>query len=101
MRIVFSARVEADLANQLEYGIERFGVRTAERVFQRVDAFLHSFLPLNPRTGRWIAEARLYEAWIANTPFIVFYRIDPDERTIIVLALFHYAQDRSDFEPDT
>lgn len=100
MKVVLSARVEADIAAQLEYGIERHGRRTAQRTFARVDTFLMSFLPNYPRTGKRIEPLGLYESWIARTPFIVMYRIEPDEATITVLALFHHAQDRSAFDLD-
>lgn len=101
MKVVLSARVEADIVAHLEYGIERHGRRTAQRTFARVDAFLHSFLPSYPRTGKHIAAAGIYESWIARTPFIVMYRIEPDETTITVLALFHHAQDRAAFDPES
>ena len=100
MKVVLSARVEADIARQLEFSIERFGEPAAERIFMRVDTFLHKFLPAHPRTGKWIAEAALYESWIARTPFVAMYRIEPDELTITVVAMFHHAQDRSAFTPN-
>ena len=40
MKVVLSARIEADIANQLQYGIDRFGQLVAERTFARVDTFL-------------------------------------------------------------
>jgi plasmid stabilization system protein ParE len=99
MRVVLSARVEADIANQLEYGIKHFGRDVAERTFARVDAFFFRFLSRHPYSGRYIAVPGIYETWIAKTPFVIFYRVDPVAGTVTVLALFHHAQDRAAFDP--
>ena len=40
MKVVLSARVEADIARQLQYGIDHFGRAVAERTFTRVDRYL-------------------------------------------------------------
>lgn len=100
MRVVLSARVEADIARQLEYGIDHFGAEVAGRTFARVDQFLFQFLPNYPFTGKHIPELSIYQAWITRTPFVVFYRVDVASETITVLALFHHAQDRAAFDPD-
>lgn len=100
MRVVLSARVEADIARQLQYGIDHFGRIVAERTFGRVDAFLLQFLPAHPHSGKYLDDRGIYETWIARTPFVVFYRVDIEADTITVLALFHHAQDRAAFEPD-
>ncbi len=52
MKVVLSARVEEDIANQLSYGISVYGRKTAERSFARVDTFLNRFLSSYPRAGR-------------------------------------------------
>lgn len=98
MKVVLSARVEADVASQLEYGINHFGRDVAERTFARVDTFLFQFLPNYPYAGKHIEERGIYETWIAKTPFVVFYRVNTEADTITVLALFHHAQDRAAFE---
>jgi plasmid stabilization system protein ParE len=55
MKVVLSARVEADIADQLQYGIDHFGQRVAERTFSRVDTFLFKFLPAYPYfASQWI-----------------------------------------------
>jgi plasmid stabilization system protein ParE len=99
MRIVLSARVEADIAHQLSYSIAVHGRKTAEQTFARVDRFLNTFLSSYPRAGRKLPASDLYESWIARTPFIVIYRVDGEAGTITVLALFHHAQDRDEFGP--
>ena len=99
MKVVLSARVEADLANQLQFGIDRFGPLVAERTFARVERFLFQFLPASPYSGKYLEDRDIYETWIVKTPFVIFYRIDAELDTITVLALFHHAQDRSRFDP--
>jgi hypothetical protein len=61
MKVVLSARVEADIANQLQYGIDRFGRRVAERTFARVDTFLIQFLPAYPYSGKYLEGQHIYE----------------------------------------
>jgi plasmid stabilization system protein ParE len=100
MKVVLSARVEADIADQLQYGIDHFGQRVAERTFSRVDTFLFKFLPAYPYSGNYLDERRVYEVWIARTPFVIFYRVDGERDTITVLALFHHAQNWAAFDPD-
>jgi plasmid stabilization system protein ParE len=100
MKVVLSARIEADIANQLQFGINRFGRSVAERTFARVDRFLFQFLPASPYTGKYLEDRDIYEVWIAKTPFVIFYRVDGELDTITVLALFHHAQDRDRFDPE-
>ena len=76
MKVVLSARVEADIASQLEYGINHFGRDVAERTFARVDTFLFQFLPNHPYAGKYIEAPGIYETWIAKTPFVIFYRVN-------------------------
>jgi plasmid stabilization system protein ParE len=99
MKVVLSARVEADIASQLQFGIEQFGRSVAERTFTRVDTFLFQFLPAYPYAGKHLDDRGIYEVWIAKTPFVVFYRVEAD--TIVVLALFHHAQNRAAFDPES
>jgi|SRR6266436_9737897 plasmid stabilization system protein ParE len=100
MKVVLSARVEGDIAGQLQYGIDHFGQVVAERAFARVDTFLFQFLPAHPYAGRYLDDRGIYETWIAKTPFVIFYRVSAEADTITVLALFHHAQDRAAFDPE-
>ena len=68
MKVVLSARVEADIAQQLQYGTDHFGTAVAERTFARLDTFLFKFLADYPFAGRRIDEGEVYEAWIVRTP---------------------------------
>jgi plasmid stabilization system protein ParE len=99
MRIVLSARVEADIAGQLEYGIRHFGRDVAERTFARVETFIFERLAAQPSAGKYIEERGIYEAWIVKTPFVIFYRVGAESDTITILALFHHAQYRAAFDP--
>ena len=99
MKVVLSARVEADIARQLQYGIDHYGAAVAERTFARVDTFLFTFLPAHPFSGKSVPDLDFYEVWIARTPFVIFYRVDTATSTITVLALFHHAQNRAAFDP--
>lgn len=99
MKVVLSARVEADIANQLQYGVDRFGRAVAERTFARLDNFIFGFLSAHPFSGKYLEARDIYEIWISKTPFVIFYRVSPQADTVTVLALFHHAQDRSTFDP--
>jgi plasmid stabilization system protein ParE len=61
--------------------------------------FIEVSLEAHPRAGKLLPRPNLYESWIPKTPFVVFYRVDDDADTVWMLALFHAAQDRSDFDP--
>jgi plasmid stabilization system protein ParE len=100
MKVVLSARVEADIARQLQYSLEHFGPNVAQRTFTRVDSFIFRLLPANPRIGRYLPDRNIHEAWIGRTPFVIFYRLSAEADTITVLALFHRAQNRAAFNPD-
>jgi plasmid stabilization system protein ParE len=99
MKVVLSARVEADLERRLRLSIDTFGARVAAKTFGRVDTFLRKFLPAHPKSGDKIMDG-LFEVWISNTPFVVIYRLDEQAGRITVVGLFHAAQDRSGFDPD-
>ena len=99
MRVIVTPRAQADIDHQYEWGLTRFGETTANETFARVRQFIEVSLEAHPRTGKLLPRPNLYESWIPKTPFVVFYRVDDDANTVWVLALFHAAQDRSDFDP--
>jgi plasmid stabilization system protein ParE len=94
MRIVLSARVEAELERHFLRGVEKFGRPVAERTFKRVRRFLFETLAAFPRIGVYRARLNVYEVVIPRTPFIAFYRVEQAVDAVTVVALFHYAQDR-------
>jgi plasmid stabilization system protein ParE len=85
----------------LSYGIRHFGQAVAERTFQRLMSFLDPFLVTYPRTATFHLEIDAFETWGPKTPFVIFFRIEPEHDVLRVLAIFHHAQDRSRFDPDT
>lgn len=97
MKVVLSARVETELVQHFEYGIERFGRPVAERTFARVRRFLFQSLADYPFLGLRCPRPDLYERVIPKTPFVCFYQVDVGRSTVTVVAIFHQAQDREGF----
>jgi hypothetical protein len=60
--------------------------------------FIFETLPAHPRMAIYHAEQDVFEHFIPNTPFVVFYRLNPDADELTVLAIFHHAQDRNSLE---
>jgi len=56
--------------------------------------FLFETLAAYPRIGLYRARRNVYEVVIPRTPFIAFYRIERAVDAVVVVALFHHAQDR-------
>lgn len=100
MRLVMTRRAEINLANQYDYGVRTFGATTANRTLERLNTYLSKTLLCHPRTNTYHPEYDVYETWIPRTPFVIFYRIDVQVDELVVLALFHYAQDRTQFFQD-
>jgi len=78
MKVVLSACVQDDIAERLQYSINRFGHGTTAKTFARVDNFFHKHLADYPYTGRRVGNGTIFESWISSTPFVVMYRIDDD-----------------------
>jgi plasmid stabilization system protein ParE len=102
MKLVITPRAQVQIDHQLEYGIERHGLQTAQRTFVRVERFLHDVVLAYPRTGTALSISDLYETIIPRTPFVVIYRIENESDLVRVVGFFHHAQDRDEFssEPD-
>ena len=100
MRVVYSARVEVELEGYLAAGIDRFGRRVAEITFNRIDRSLKTTLARQPYLGRFMPERRVYRYVILRTPFVAYYHVGVGAHEITILAVFHGAQDRAEFEPD-
>jgi plasmid stabilization system protein ParE len=100
VRVVYTELAERQLANALAYGIERHGERTAERTYRRLVDYVENTLATFPRVGRYQQEIDAFEAWAPRTPFVVVYRLDQVRDALVVLAIFHSAQDRSAFDPE-
>ena len=98
MRISLARRVEAELADKFEYGVERFGNAVAERTFQRVRHMIFQTIPAQPEAATYHVDRDLFERVIPRTPFVIFYRHDPRAEEITVLALFGHSENRDSFE---
>jgi len=100
MKVVFTAHAREDIEQRFAYSVEHFGHAAAERLFQRVDAFITKTLAWFPFTGQ-AHPSGVLESWVPKTPFFVIYRVDKTTATLTVLAVYHHAQDRSAFREDT
>ena len=98
MSVVYTDRFKNQIAEAFDYGVQRFGMVTAERTYQRVISHIETTLHSHPRTGRWRDDIACFHAWIPRTPFVVFYRVAASN--LEVLALFHHAQDLSNVVPE-
>jgi plasmid stabilization system protein ParE len=76
MKVVLTDIAEAQLDHQFLSGVERFGVATAQKTFQRVDRFFATTLANYPRTGTYLSSEDRYEWPIPGTPFFILYRIE-------------------------
>ncbi len=101
MKVVFTEHARDDLKRRFASSVEHFGQQTAETIFGRVDAFVHRTLADYPLTGRLHASGIALETWVPRTPFFIIYRVDQTTDVLMVLAVFHHAQDRSVFDPQS
>jgi plasmid stabilization system protein ParE len=99
MKVVYTPRAEADLAHHFNFGTERFGRTVAERTLGRLKSYLDPFRVTYPHTATYLPQVDAFEAWVPKTPFVVFFRVERDGDVLRVLAIFHAAQDRSQFDP--
>ncbi|MEQ1714361.1 MAG: type II toxin-antitoxin system RelE/ParE family toxin [Hyphomicrobium sp.] len=100
MKLVITPRAQAQIDHQFAYGIERHGLKTAQRTFTRVETFLRDVVLTYPRTGAALPLANLYESIIPRTPFVVIYRVDDSIETVHIVGFFHHAQEREGFTPE-
>ena len=98
MKIIVSLRVEAELEDKFEYGVERFGYDDAERTFRRVRHMIFQTIPAQPEAATYHKDRDLFERVIPHTPFVVFYRYSARAEAITVLALFGQSENRDAFE---
>jgi plasmid stabilization system protein ParE len=99
MKLVITPRAQLQIDDQLKYGVERHGIKTAQRTFSRIESFLRDVVLIYPRTGTALPIRNLYETIIPRTPFVVIYRIEMMEDTVHVVGFFHHAQDRDALNP--
>ena len=98
MKVVFTPNARDDIDQRFEYTERNFGHPVAQKIFGRMDTFIHHTLANFPFTGSPHPSGVL-ETWVPRTPFFVIYKIDQTADVLTVLAVFHHAQDRSSFKP--
>lgn len=98
MKVVFSRRVENELAALFERGIAMFGHGVAERTYHRLRRALIVSLAERPRLGVFLPKRQVFRLVVAHTPFVAYYRFDERAKTITILAIFHRGQKRREFE---
>ena len=67
----------------------------ATRLRRRIADFITDVVDRYPRAAPYIPEGDIHESWIPRTPYVLQYRIDSANDTVVILALFHHAQDRA------
>ena len=97
MKVVYTPTARHHIEAQLTYLINKGAAAPARRLRQRITSFVTDFLARHPRACRYIDERDIYETWIPRTPYVIIYRVSESNDTLTVLALFHAAQDRSEF----
>lgn len=92
MKVIIRAAAYHDL-EQIHAWIAKDRPRTAdavvERILKSID-LLESF-PLIGRAGR-VSDTR--ELVVGGLPYIAVYRVDKEAEEVLVIAVFHAAQDR-------
>ena len=94
MKLFYEARAFDDL-ERIESRIAQDSPRSANRV---VEAIIKSIdrLTIFPDFGRTGTVPGTREVVIGGLPYIVIYRVDAEREIVVVLAVFHTAQDRTE-----
>jgi plasmid stabilization system protein ParE len=100
MKVDYTPRVRAELRSYFIGGIAQFGPRVVERTFRRINHAVNITLAAQPYLGQFLRNRNVYRYVIAKTPFVAYYHVDSAAEVITILAIFHRAQDRSEFESD-
>ena len=100
MKIVYSARVRTELDRYFSDGVAQFGLRVAERTFSKIRRAFEVTLVSQPYMVRRIVGSAVHKYVVSSTPFVAYYEIDEEAGTVTILAIFHGAQLRKEFEKD-
>jgi plasmid stabilization system protein ParE len=95
VRVVLSSRFEAELDSHLRASVQKFGTAVAARTFNRIDRVL-AILADQPYIGRNFPQDNYYRYVVPRTPFVIYYQVKAED--VVVVAIRHGAQDRSEFE---
>ena len=99
MRIVYTKTAQRHIASQIGYIIDNGSARAAERMLKRILTYIRHTVAHYPKAARYDPELDIFETWVPRTPYVLLYRVDTQNDQLIVLALFHGAQDRSGYVP--
>ncbi|SNS91307.1 addiction module toxin, RelE/StbE family [Tardiphaga sp. OK246] len=94
MKIVFDAKAISDLENIRQW-IARENPLMATKVLERLFSGVRS-LALFPARGRNGLEPGTRELVVPGLPYIVVYKIYDDVNELVVAAVFHTSQGRSE-----
>jgi toxin ParE1/3/4 len=94
MKIVFDAKAISDLEN-IRHWIARENPPMATKVLERLFSGVRS-LVLFPARGRTGLEPGTRELVVSGLPYIVVYKIYDDLNELVVAAVFHTSQGRSE-----
>ena len=100
MTVVMTKRAQAQIDHQFAYSVKNYGTKVAGRTFARLHGFIFETLASHPKIGRKARNGDHRECWVPRTPFLIIYQAGEATDVLTVLAVFHYAQDRDDFDPD-
>ena len=94
MKVVYTATARRHIAILLGYLIEQGAAKPAARLRRRITAFITDVVARYPRAAPHIAEADGARVLVSAPPYVLQYRIDVINDVVVILALFHSAQDR-------
>jgi plasmid stabilization system protein ParE len=100
MIVVVTPEVQAQIDHYFHYGVEWFGVQTAQRTLERIERFLATLIADHPKPGTYLPKRGIYETWIPKTPFVILYRVIEANQTLRVVGFFYGSQSRAGFDPD-
>lgn len=93
MKVLFDANAVEDLSNIYRF-ISADSSTAAEKVLSRIVSSIER-LALFPEMGR-VGQVEETREWvIPRLPYIAVYRVNESHGHVIVMAIFHGAQDRS------
>jgi plasmid stabilization system protein ParE len=92
MKLVFDDAALADLDHVYKW-IARDSRRAAKNVVDRIFASIEN-LALFPLVGRSGRDEGTREWVVPRLPYIVVYEVDAMREGVLVIAIFHQAQDR-------
>jgi toxin ParE1/3/4 len=97
MELVFDDRALADLENIFDW-IAQDSLATAKIVIDRLFSSTELLISF-PYMGRAGRDPETFEWVVPRLPYIVVYEVDQVQQRVIIVAVFHGAQNREGDEP--